>query len=180
MQINQFLRFLNDDMVVGVARVLLPNAFKSRGKTGRPRKYTMTERVKSGVVISKLVLTAIECKLLHERGDTTGEHSMVIMSYVAGHLDEVDLVDVYPSSSNWVVKRALQAIGWQAGDIPKLEWDEIANWTANALGQGMAQIQIQQFMQRARAQGLTDEQIIEIWQEFQRATWAQEQQSGSQ
>lgn len=167
MKLNTVLQFFNDDMVVGLARMVMPSAFRRTGKTGRPRKRTMSEQVKTGVVIAKLVMTGIQCRILRDRGDTTGEHSVIILSYVAGHLDELDLVDMYPASSNWVVGRALQAIGWDAGAIPKLSWEEIASWTAQAFQQGAAQMQVQQFVQTARAKGLTDEQVLTLWNALQ-------------
>jgi len=138
-----FSQLGNDFMKVLVNR-LVPKPRTTR--KGRPAKgKTLAEHLELGVTASKLALPGLEVKVLLEKGMITGEQAAMVMHYVAANQESISVPELYPTSPNWIVKKALQEFGVDTSQI-SVTWDEIMLIAAQGLQMYSAQLQQQQAM----------------------------------
>ena len=116
-----FSQIGNDILKVVVNRVV-----PKRTSRGRPKKVAWEDRLANGVISSKIALPALGAWVLWNKGAITGEHMAMVMHYVAANQNTVSIPELYPTSPNWVVKKALKEFGLDVSQV-NVTWDEMMN-----------------------------------------------------
>ena len=155
----RFFDLINDKAVLDIAKVFFP---QFRTGKGRPVKKTFADSLGNATTIGKLVLAAAGAQVLVKKGFGTGEHIAAVTAYVMEHLNDIDLVNAFPSSQKWVVREALEKMGFQGGQVPTITWDEVMAqvmaWYSVVQVSGMAT----QAWGQAQTQGWKPEQY-QVW-----------------
>lgn len=114
-----FSQIGNDILKVVVNRIV-----PKRTRRGRPKKVAWEDRLANGILSSKIALPALGAWVLWNKEAITGEHAAMVMHYVAANQNTISVPQLYPTSPNWVVKKALQEFGLDVSHL-SVTWDEM-------------------------------------------------------
>lgn len=114
-----FSQIGNDILKVVVNRIV-----PKRTSKGRPKKVAWEDRLANGIISSKIALPALGTWVLWNKGAITSEHMAMVMHYVAANQNTISIPSLYPTSPNWIVKKALTEFGL---DVSKVDvtWNEM-------------------------------------------------------
>lgn len=111
---------IGNDILKAVVNRVVP---KPRGK-GRPKKVSWENWITNAVVSSKIALPSLGVWVLLNKGLITGEQATMVIHYVTANRDLVSIPELYPTSPNWVVRKALEEFGLDVSQV-NVTWDEI-------------------------------------------------------
>lgn len=111
---------VGNDILKAVVNRMVPK----RTTRGRPKKVAWEDRLANGIMSSKIALPALGAWVLWNKGVITGEHMAMVMHYVAANQNTISIPELYPTSPNWVVKKALAEFGLDVSEVD-VTWNEM-------------------------------------------------------
>ncbi len=173
---------LSSDFGSGMLKLIAPKIFKTKARTGRPRKITLEQRIGSYVQIGKLLMVWISVSALRRQQKLTQEQGVALMAYTAEHVATIDIVNCFPSSPSWCIKQALLEMGYAEGQIPSLSWDDmltVVREYAQLMAEGQYKAQLVQELIKAGVPAETANQIYSYPIEYLNQLFAQGAQNAA-
>jgi len=119
-----FLGMLTKDFTDSFVKRVLPKPRKV--KAGRPtKKMSWQEILERGSIAGKFALPGLAVTILMQKDKLTIEQATMVMHYVLEKYDELTVVDLYPASDTWVVRKAMEEFGIDSASDLSVGWDEI-------------------------------------------------------
>lgn len=111
---------IGNDVLKALANRLVPK----RTKRGRPKKVAWEDRLANIIISSKIVLPMLSAWVLFNRSVITSEQMAMIVHYVTANQNSIPITELYPTSPNWVVRKALKEFGLNVNEV-SVTWNEI-------------------------------------------------------
>lgn len=124
LQGRDILSQLGKDFTDSIVKRFLPKPRSPKG--GRPPKpISWDEAMKRGSIVGKFALPGAALFVLVNKGQLTWEQASMVLHYILEKHDEITVIDLYPTSDSWIVRRALKEFGFDNADSVDVKWEEI-------------------------------------------------------